>query len=281
MTKAIVGFDRWTPLFTFAAAAGSTWDADYPVTNIGTDTLYWPAWAVGATCGFVATSATPWPVGLLAFVGHSAGVDDTFRIEGFYDEALSVAAFDTGVMDFWPVVYRREDLPFEHESFWTGKYSPRQIAKIRYRNRPVRLDKVYQVRGIRVSVTSAGFLCRLFEICQGYELGCNFNFGSTFGPVSRTTAVEAHSGHKEFDVREARQVFKGTIPLMQRSEALTRWQEMQQEHDVHTPFLWFPHPDEEVFWLRTVRFVRNAELGLGEYVSHNRTKVPFSFEGVL
>ncbi|MBP2233457.1 hypothetical protein J2847_006795 [Azospirillum agricola] len=287
---AIIGLDRWTDQFAFAAGGGG-WDPDRPVTNLGSMPLY----RVGRTATgnaddtvFVATSTSPLPVGLMAFVGHNADDDDTFEIEMFGDPGMapSTLVHHEDPADFWPVVYDRSALPFEHESFWTGKYSARQRARKRTPIRPVYLPSPVLVQAIRVRVRkinpSAGpFQCRLFEIAMGHQVSISPALGLNYGFGFRTTAVQAECGHKEFNRLPKPQIWRGRIPYLPVDEARQRMHDALEDYDLDVPFLFFPFPDRTVDWLRMVQLVRNLDPGLFGVVGHQHDEVPFSFEGVL
>lgn len=286
-TRAIIGLDRWTDQFTFEA--GGVWDVDRPVSNLGSMPLY----RVGQTATgnvadtvFVATSPMPVPVGLMAFIGHNADGSDTFDIEMFADQGLTQPVWQIMGQEFWPVVYDRASLTFEHESFWTGKYSARQRGRKRTPIRPVWLPTPVSVQGIKVTIHKAvpavgPFRLRLFEICLGHQVSLNPSYGMAYGFRFRTTAVEAECGHKEFLRLPKPPTWKGTIPYLPRDEAMQRMYDALEDYDLDVPFLFFPFPDETVHWLRTVQLVRNLDPGSYARAVFGRDEVPFSFEGVL
>ncbi|MBP2302515.1 hypothetical protein [Azospirillum picis] len=290
LIRGIVGLDSWTSQFTFAPAVGANWSPDRPVTNLGGMPLY----RVGETLTgsqadtvFVATSPTPRPVGLLAFIGHnSVHDDDTFDVEFFGDEDLEVPVHQIMGEEFWPTVYDRASLPIEHESFWTGKYTLRQKQRKRVPIRPVWIPQPVMCKGIRVTVhkfdpTTGPFRCRMFEIALGYQFSINPEFGMQYGLRFRTTSVEAVSGHKEFDRLPAPQTWKGTLKYLPQDEARQRMYDALEDNDLNTPFLFFPFPSRKIDWLRMVSFVRNTDPGLYSIVAARHDEVPFAYEGVL
>lgn len=287
---AIIGLDRWTDQFSFAAGGGA-WDADRPVANLGSMPLYrvgQTATGNAADTVFVATSPTPTPVGLMAFIGHNADDYDTFEIEMFSDPSLSPSSMvgHVGPEEFWPVVFDRRSLPFEHESFWTGKYSARQRARKRCPIRPVCLPSPVLARAIRVTVRKitpavGPFRLRLFEIAMGHQVSVSPALGLSYGFRFRSTAVEAECGHKEFLRLPKPPIWKGSIPYLPNDEARQRMYDALEDYDLDVPFLFFPFPDRAVDWLRMVHFVRNLDPGSYGIVASEHDEVPFSFEGVL
>ncbi|WP_372393985.1 hypothetical protein ABMY26_00315 (plasmid) [Azospirillum sp. HJ39] len=286
--NAIIGFDKWTGQFIFEAG-GRAWDPDRPVTNLGSMPLY----RVGQTASgnvadtsFIARSPTPVPVGLLAFVGHDADGDDTFDIELFADFDMHEPVQAILGEEFWPIVYDRSALPFEHESFWTGKLSARQRAKKRTPVRPVWLPTPVMVQAIRVTMRRdrpavGPFRIRMFEICLGHQVSINPSFGMSYGFNFRTTALQAACGHKEFNRLPKAPTWKGTIDYLPTDEARQRMHDANEEYDLDTPFLFFPFPSRKVDWLRMCNFVRNVDPTPFRIVTDEYDEVPFSFEGVL
>ncbi|MFP5512315.1 MAG: hypothetical protein ACLGJC_04450 [Alphaproteobacteria bacterium] len=286
--NAIIGLDKWTSQFVFSAGGGA-WDADRPVTNLGSMPLY----RVGQTATgnisdtvFIARSLTPVPVGLLAFIGHNGDGDDTFDIELFADYDLQQPVRAILGQEFWPVVYDRSALPFEHESFWTGKLSPRQRAQRRAPIRPVWLETPVVVQAIRVTMRrdkpAAGpFRIRMFEICLGHQVSIAPALGLAYGLRFRTTAVEAECGHKEFNRLPAPPIWKGSLAYLPNDEARQRLYDALVENDLNVPFLFLPFPGRGVDWTRMCNFVRNTDPGTYAVVTSSHDQVPFAFEGVL
>lgn len=288
-TRGIIGFDRWGSYYTFAAGGGS-WDPDYPVSRLSGMPLYRAAQTTSgahADTKFVATSSTAFPVGLMAFIGHNADQeDDVYQITGYHDLGGTQQAFQTGWEEFWPIVYTHSSLPFEHESFWTGKWSARERARKRLPIRPVLLDSAFPVKRIEVAVKRADpdvgpFRCRLFDICLGHQVSINPDLGMQYGFAFRTRSVQAYGGHKEFGRLPKAPTWSGVFSYMLRDEAMQRMYDMLDDYDLVDPFLFFPFPDETMHWLRTVHFVRNNDPGSFARVIATHDQVPFAFEGVL
>ncbi|PWC48127.1 hypothetical protein TSA6c_16965 [Azospirillum sp. TSA6c] len=286
--NAIIGLDRWTSQFTFEAGGGA-WDPDRPVSNIGSMPLYRVGRTVSGNVSdtvFIARSQSLVPVGLMAFVGHDADAYDTFDVEMFSDYQMQQPINSLIGEEFWPRVYDQSAIPFEHESFWTGKLSARQRKKKRTPIRPIWIPSPVLLRSIKVTMRrfqpSVGpFRLRMFEICLGHQVSINPSFGMNYGFNFRTTSLQAACGHKEFNRLPKAQTWKGTIDYLPTDEARQRMYDALEEYDLDTPFLFFPFPSREVDWLRMCNFVRNTDPGSYRIVAGEHDEVPFSFEGVL
>lgn len=285
MANAVFGFDRWTEDFTFS---GGSWSGTYPVTNLNV----LPLSRVGRTAD-AATVSTQWTatyssganVQLLGFVNHNASIDGLFRIRLYSDTGLTSLLHDTGWLEFWPIVYPWGSLPYGHASFWTGKYSAREIAGYNA-TRPVWLSQSYTVKGIRVEVDDTGnedgyFQCGTFEIAEGYQLDINFVYGAQYGFRFRTQEQEALGGVKYFERRSKPRVFKGEVQYSGRDEVLSRAFEMLRRHDLNIPLLWVPNPDDTSHFLRNSYLARITDPGLFSFAVHNRDTMPIALEEVL
>ncbi|WP_376957744.1 hypothetical protein ABNQ39_11485 [Azospirillum sp. A26] len=285
---AIIGLERWTGQFVFEAG-GAPWDPDRPVSNLGSMPLY----RLGQTATgnlsdtvFIARSLTPVPVGLLAFVGHNGDGDDTFDIELFADHDMHEPVGSILGEEFWPIVYDRSALPFEHESFWTGKLPARKRALRRAPVRPVWLPTPVMVQAIRVTMRrdnpSIGpFRIRMFEIALGHQVSIAPALDLSYGLRFRTTSVEAECGHKEFNRLPAPQVWKGSLAYLPNDEARQWMYDALEEYDLDVPFLFLPFPGRGVDWTRMCQLVRNTDPGTFSVVTGSHDQVPFAFEGVL
>lgn len=289
MERAAIGFPRWTRKAVFSAAGGS-YNATYPVTNLQSEQLSFVARTTGVSPSqtkFQAVLDKPRPVRVLAFVNHNASLDATYRIRLYADAAMTSLLYDSGAagMAFWPSVYPPGQLEWEDDGFWFGKYSQDEIAGYRA-IRPIWLDKIYLARAALVEVfddaNPAGyFQCGLFEIAAVWQFGVNFAFGSEYGFEARTDAARALGGAEYFLRNEKPRVFRGQIKLLDRDEALAKAFELQRQHDIDEPFLWLPNPESTQHLLRECFLARQAELGLMSYMMYARDGAPIFFREVL
>lgn len=283
--NAVIGFPRFTESFGFS---GGSWEALYPAANLRLLPLSRVARSTDAdpaSTQLVATTTTARLVQLLAFVGHNASLEGSFRIRLYADTGLGVLLQDTGWQQFWPPVYAYGSLPFGDPSFFTLKYSDEERAGLTW-TRAVWLDRGHVARAVKVEIddpdNSDGFFqCGLFEIAQGWPVSANFGYGAEYGFRGRTQSAEALGGARWFERRDKPRIFRGQVQYLARDEALARAFEQQRRHDLDQPFLWLPHPDEPLHWLRNAFLARNTELGLMSYAAFGRDRVPLALEEVL
>ena len=62
---------------------------------------------------------------------------------------------------------------------------------------------------------------------------------------------------------------------MRRRRIFSSW---PAKMDVHTPFIFVPHPSRPRTWLRTAKLVTFANLGLFAHANYGMDAVPFSVE---
>lgn len=198
---------------------------------------------------------------------------------------LGRIVYDSGIEDVWPVVFGTGDLEWEDDNWWTGKYS--EIAlEGRTWNRPFYLGFNHLCRTILVEIVDPGNAAGhvqvgMCEIAQGWPLGVNFDWGAKYGHRFRTLTSEAFGGAKYFTRRNKPRVFQGAVSSMNRDEALTRMFDGFDQADLDTPFLWFPHPDEPLHWLRNTYLARLTDPGLFSYANFDADGVPLSLEEVI
>jgi hypothetical protein len=285
MTNAVIGRPRWTDDATFS---GGSWEADYPVTNAGILPLSRVARSTDlltASTQFSFTLTARRPLRTVALVRHNLSLNAQMRVRLYSDAGMTATIFDSGWEDVWPVVYPLEGLEWEDDNWWTGKYTAADIANSRP-TRPIWLGQIYLARAGTIEISdatnAAGYVeVGLCELTQGWVLGINPGYGAEYGFRFRTEVTESLGGISYFDTRDKPRVFRGNIDHMDRDEVLSRGYELQRRADLDGVFLWFPHPDEPLHWLRNVFLARNKDPGLMRYASFEQDSFPISLEEVL
>lgn len=285
MERMVIGFPRWTQ---DAAWSGGTWEAAYPVGNLGILPLSRVARSASLTTAatqFTATLSAPRMIRALALVRHNITLAGLIRIRIWSDAGATVLTYDSGWIEVWPAVYLPADLEWEDDNWWTGKYSAVDLQGANP-TRPFWLDGLKEARVVKVEIDDqtnpAGFIqIGVFEISQGWQLTVNPSPGYSEGFRFRTEASEALGGVKYFDRREKPRVAQGEVAELPRNEAMGRGYEFLRQFDTDTPFLWFPFPDENQHWLRTAFLARNVEPGRITSALLYRARFPFFVEEVL
>lgn len=283
--NAVIGFPSWRGKCTFSLGS---WEADYPVSNLSTLPLNYVARSTdldAASTQWKATFDKARGIRLLGLIRHNLTLDATFRLKLYADSALSTLLFDSGWVDVWLDVYKTQERTWADSNFWGGKYTQEEIDDAEA-IRPIFLDQQYIAEAFTVEILDptnpAGFIqVGLMEVAQGWQVQTNFGYGAEYGFENRTTVEEAEGGVEYFDIKDSPTVFNGSIKSMNRDEALSKAFEHQRQMGIHTPFLWMPHPNEPLHWLRNTALVRNKDLGLMGYASHNRDSVPLQFKRIL
>ena len=306
---ALVGFERWNEFLTVDPAVGSFLPA-YPSTELLREPLGHVARTPNlapASTRFRLRAPEAFLVGLFGFVDHNSGLEDSFRLTLWADDACTIMRHQTGIEPFHPVNFEFGVLRFEDERFWTGRYRYRDLAR-KIMTRPVWLGRSYLCRAIDVEVFALNnptkdaaktqrfyppsmaydpslpdgyWQCGLFDVSEGFQLTVNFARGSSEGFRSRTEAIEAEGGTKDFERRDKPLVFRGQVKAMPRAEYYARFHEFTERHDVDRPFLWVPYPNEPVYWPKNVFLARQTGLELASAVTPLRHAVPLNLEQVL
>ena len=201
-------------------------------------------------------------------------------------EVLGGLIYDSSWFDVWPIVYSADMLEWEDDQWWSGRYSTEEIAGRNW-TRPFLLDIIYLFRTITIEVldstNSAGNVeIGLVEVARGWVFGYNFAPGSQFGFRFRTKAIEHWGGGVEHERLEKPRVFKGSISMLPLDEIWGSAFEDLSQNDLDVPYLWVPHPDREIHWLRNAMLVRNTDPGMFGYLGNPDVgTAPLAMEEVL
>jgi hypothetical protein len=282
----IIGFPDWTDDITWS---GGSWETTYPVSNLGDDEMARVARSTDATNAstqFVATIASEEPTDLVGLVLPNATIEAQAQIILKDNGGNQVA--DSGKFDVFPASFPTDELLWEDERFWTGKYGSNELSGTLW-TRPYQFDQTYLTKTVEVyifdSSNADGYIDVAYAaVAQSWQFGLNPAIGAQFGfRGARTRSVQARGGAKSFDRLPKANTWQGTVEFMDRDEALTRKYELQRQFDIDKPFLWWPHPDEPRHWPRTVFIARNREVSRLRYVGGGLqfTEIPVNLEQVL
>ncbi|MEQ8345085.1 MAG: hypothetical protein RIB84_23925 [Sneathiellaceae bacterium] len=287
---AVIGLNSHRSICTFAAD-GATWDADYPVTNLGSLPLARVARtddASEANTKFTGLFSGTVGMRLLLIGPHNMlpSTDPTYRLRLYSDAGLSTPVYDSGAgQPVWPAVYDSLSLEWEDDQFWTGAYADAQVAAWDSWL-PIWLDQIYLCRGFRLELSDTsnadGYIqAGLVEPAMGHQFSANVGFGAQYGFRFRSTSRESDGGSKAFRRRRAPQVWEGEIRLLARDEAMARYLDLLRQNDLVDPVAWFPHPEEPLHWPRTVWLARIVDPGLSTLAGPRRDTIPIKLEQVL
>lgn len=284
-TSAILGWPSSTEQFTLA---GGHWETTFPRSNLQVMPLSRVARSTSTNPTLdtfvTGTSSNTRRVGLIALARHNLTLDATIRLRLFEDAAMTLLIYDSGAQEVWPAVYPYDELEWEDDNYWTGKYTDEELQGMTW----LWLwwgGFDYMAAGFRLDISDpdnpegyvqAGYL----EIAGQYQVGANFNYGSQYGFRFRTIATEAIGGAKYFDDRNKPRVFKGTFRLTH-NEALAKQFEMRRQRDICEPVIWLPNPDERVHWGRTAMLAQFQDPGAFSYYGVDIDEVPIALEEII
>lgn len=250
-TRAYFGFPRVTSSFTLS---GGSWQAVYPVTQLGVLPLSYVARSFDATTGsttMLAAAVSAVTVGVVALVGHNMSQAATIRLRCWSDNFVTLV-FDSGVENVWPASYTVAEVNGAIATW--------------FRRTTAVGSSGLSVAAIQIDITdtsnAAGYVQAGFlEIAAAYDVVYNFAFGSQYGFMWRSIVAEAVGGAEYVDPRDHPRLFKGNFEFSPRSESLGKFYEMQRQLKFDQPVLFVPLPDETAHLLRTVMFARQMDPG--------------------
>lgn len=283
--NAVAGFPRWTPGADFTVGSQVS---DYPGSNLGAVPLSYPWRSAGlsiAQTTLTATFARPRKLGLVVVGPHNLSIGSRLRVETFYGPLGVGPLWDSGEMPTWPAVFTADQVDWDGGRWWDRTYTPEEVQGYPW-YRPVLVPAQDYALSVRVTLIDplnpAGYVqAGLLELASALRLPVNFAPGAQYGYRGRTETQEADGGTKHRRRRPKPRVFKGSVPLMPRDDALGSWLEMQRQLDTAEPFFWWPRPTDERHMVRQAFMAHFTDLDLHSYATHNRNAVPISLEEEL
>ena len=107
------------------------WDAKYPLSNLQAPTLVNAAQTLAGdttpgSSQFVCDLATARTIQVVAIAKHNLTINATYQIDIATDAGFTnIVATSGSAQPVYPVLYTWGVLPFEHESWWNGKFDRR------------------------------------------------------------------------------------------------------------------------------------------------------------
>ncbi len=222
---------------------------------------------------------------VLALSNHNLSLTARLRLTGGDSAGFSVPVYDTGWQDVWPSLWTPEELEWEADNFWDGKFTASDIAAWTPSTKAIYLDGAY-ARYWRVEIddtaNSDGYVQaqRLF-LTDKWQPGNNFSYGAALGFESRTTVEESKGGAEYFDRQQGVRTFTFDLRAMTDDEAFGRALDLQRRMDVHGEVLVIPDPNDQLHALRRVFLGRLKALNPLEQVAHNLHSTSFSVKELL
>lgn len=202
-----VDIDYYTPTLS-----GGLWSPDAPLTNLQRRYLAFKTRSLDCTLDstqFVVDLGTPRAIRVIVVPRHNLTQNATVTVQVYTDAALSSLVTEV-TQDVFGTVYTWGTLPFEHQSFITGRLTDEEARFF-----PTPLLVVFDVavigQYVRIKISDTDNpaeyveLTRLF-ISPGYQPTLNFIPGAQIGVVDPTIVTTSLGVADFFDVRTKRRV---------------------------------------------------------------------------
>lgn len=278
----IIGFPRHTPDFTMG---GGSYESGFPASNAGDARFARVARTTDATNAntvLTATSSTIKPVRIFGVAAHNMTIDAEYKLTVYSDTGLTTELYNTGRQKVWPNVYSYAGRNWYTPYFWTGQYSPAEIAgQIPFL--PILLPQTYNIRGVKLEIFDAsnpdGYVeIGLFEIASGWQPSVGVAYASQFGYRSYTELTKLRGGLDSAFVEQPSYVFEGEIPAMNENEVWNNAMEMRRRYDIHTAFIWMAYPTRQTTWLKSCKMVKLVGDSLMSHAARNADRLPLILE---
>lgn len=228
---------------------------------------------------------TPRKIRLAALINHNFSLAARYRVQLATVADFSSIVEDSGWLDVWPVVYGPNDIDWEDDNWWGGKYTDEQRAgytpaliHIFSANRLVRY-----VRWLLDDTTNAaGYLQygRPF-IGPAWQPTYNMSYGTGLGWVPNTDVQRVPAGAEYFDKRTPWREKPFVLDWLTADEAFAQAFEIQRRAGIDKEVLYIEDPDDTVHALRRRFLARFEELSPIQYPYHNNHSAAFKLKEIL
>lgn len=188
-----------------ATLSGGSWETALPLTNLKDRNLGKVARsqdALAASTVITIDLGSQTMIQVVGLVNHSMSDLATVRIEYATDSGFTDLMRDTGAVEVWGAVYNTEDLEFEADNWWDGKYTEAEKQGYRWTHvDPARYASA--IRYLRITILDEdnpnGFvdLGRLF-VGEAWQPKVGMQWGAELGLEDTSEALEAISGAEYF-----------------------------------------------------------------------------------
>ena len=284
MGKPRVGFPNYTRDCTFETT--STPVSGFPVTSLAIhQPILQPFQVSGQTMIVRGKFVTPVGLGMLLCGPSNFLTTATFQLETWTEDDYATGAdYDSGAgVDWYPTIYAG-DAEWEYPEFVNGKYSDSELEDTAFW-RPIILPAQNLIKSFQLTIEDSA---NPDDLWLGY---CDVSYGAQLdrGPIepsrgfnARTRSVESYGGGKFFERLNKARTFRGTLPAVTRSQAMSVAYELMRQHDLDRPFAWVADPNDSVNWLRESFLARFGELSpLQRLQSGKFENVPLNLEEAL
>lgn len=292
MARVFLGFPNWVdadPQYATVVFSGGSWSTALPLENLANEKLV----NVSRTTD-TQLSSTFFEVELgkqrqiqgLFIPTHNVSLEGRVRWTLARDASFSVIQYQSPWYDAWPITYPFGSIPFEHESWFTGKLTEETVGNsqkaplIQVFNSPV------SARYLRVEIddqnNADGYieLSRLF-VCGGWQPNINMLYGAGLGLETTTTVEKSLGGQKFFNSQPLGRVVEFELDALSEDEALTWVYELQRQLGISKQFMFVWNPDDTTHLHRRAFLANLSSLSPIRQLYHNTHSVSFSASEVL
>lgn len=272
-----------------ATITGGSWTAGLPLANLKDRRLGKVARSTNAALAstkFDMDLGKALPIKLVAPTNHNFSLNAKYRLRGSMASDMSAPVYDSGAtfLDVWPVVYPFGTLEWEDDNWWSGKYTPEQIAGYTPTFAIIlptaKLARYWRLE-IDDTANAAGYvqLGRVF-IGPAWQPAINMVYGASLGWETKTTVQEARSGAEYFDARIPYQVERFTLDALDQDEAFSQAFELFRRAGIDKEVFFIHDPDDTVHALRRQFLARLRQLSAIEFANVNTNKAGFELKGL-
>ena len=186
----------------------------------------------------------------IVLAGHTAGLDDRFRVTAYEGETV-IATIDW--TDFFGRLYDTSELPWEQENWFTGKPRLKDISGYAFHRR-IRFPTLIAPTSILIEIDATagtgdfdiGYLFAANPLSPGWT----YAWGREVAIRSNTLRDRTAGGRQILSRRVGARAHRVTFPHLTKGEAMRIYDFVMRE-DIH-PAMFVPDPDDAVHEFREV-----------------------------
>lgn len=277
-----------TVLYTPSVSGGS-WRAALPASNIRSRPFVEVARSSDlslAATQFDIDLQTLRLVGVLAVPYATVTTLGKIRYRVATDSAFGAAdtVYDSGWLDYWPVLYPLDSLAFEDVHWWDGRLTEEERVEYPLAHAVVLSSQVVG-RYVRIEFSDAsnsdGYLdVGRVVVAPGYQTPIDASLGLSLG-WQTDTLVQPGFEARFFDRRSPRRVARFTLPYLPQDDALSSFFEIMRTQGVDREVLLIIDPGDTVHRVRRTFLCRMTDLQPLVWQSHDRTSIRFELEEII
>lgn len=220
---------------------------------------------------------------VIAVVNHNLSLDARYRLRASVDGGQTWFS-DSGWQDVWPSVYPSEQLDWEEDNWWTGKYASTEITGYTP-TLSIILPSTVIARLWRVELADTGNpvgyvqVGRLF-IGPAWSPRYNMSYGASISWATATEVQSAYSGAETFSRRNPYRVVRFSLDWLDLDEGLAKGFELDRQAGIDREVFYIFDPTDTVHALRRRFLGRLSELSALEFPYPLTTKKPYTIKEI-